>query len=102
LPPRSPGSPARIPYFFDAISPIVEADTIDLSKVFRASRYGKGARTTSTARSARSQYDRFHAALLGAAERRRHEFEKEIVYFEGCLPIEEMARRGRETWRSDR
>jgi len=84
-------------YFFDAISPIVEADTIDLSKVFRASRYGKGGEDYLNCPLSEDEYDRFHAALLGAAEAPTHEFEKEIVYFEGCLPIEEMARRGKET-----
>src|SRR5207247_2433969 len=81
-------------YFFDAISPIVEADTIDMSKVFRASRYGKGGEDYLNCPLSEGEYDRFHAALLGAAEAPTHEFEKEIVYFEGCLPIEEMARRG--------
>jgi len=84
-------------YFFDAISPIVEADTIDLSKVFRASRYGKGGEDYLNCPLSEDEYDRFHAALLGAAEAPTHDFEKEIVYFEGCLPIEEMARRGKET-----
>src|SRR3989442_2345228 len=84
-------------YFFDAISPIVEADTIDLSKVFRASRYGKGGEDYLNCPLSEVEYGRFHAALLGAAEAPTHEFEKEIVYFEGCLPIEEMARRGKET-----
>src|SRR2546422_2034999 len=84
-------------YFFDAISPIVDADTIDLSKVFRASRYGKGGEDYLNCPLTETEYDRFHQALLGAAEAPTHEFEKEIFYFEGCLPIEEMARRGRET-----
>ena len=84
-------------YFFDAISPIIEADTIDMSKVFRASRYGKGGEDYLNCPLSEDEYDRFHAALLGAAEAPTHEFEKEIVYFEGCLPIEEMARRGKET-----
>jgi len=84
-------------YFFDAISPIVDADTIDLSKVFRASRYGKGGEDYLNCPLTETEYNRFHQALLGAAEAPTHEFEKEIFYFEGCLPIEEMARRGRET-----
>jgi methylenetetrahydrofolate--tRNA-(uracil-5-)-methyltransferase len=84
-------------YFFDAISPIVDADTIDLSKVFRASRYGKGGEDYLNCAMSRDEYDRFYEALVGAAEAPTHEFEKEIYYFEGCLPIEEMARRGRET-----
>jgi len=84
-------------YFFDAISPIVEADTIDMAKVFRASRYGKGGEDYLNCPLTHAEYDRFIDALLGAAEAPTHEFEKEIHYFEGCLPIEEMARRGRET-----
>jgi methylenetetrahydrofolate--tRNA-(uracil-5-)-methyltransferase len=84
-------------YFFDAISPIVEADSIDMSKVFRASRYGKGGEDYLNCPLNEVEYDRFHGALLGAAEAPTQEFEKEIFYFEGCLPIEEMARRGKET-----
>ncbi len=84
-------------YFFDAISPIVDADTIDMSKVFRASRYGKGGEDYLNCPLTEEEYDRFYGALLGAAEAPTHEFEREIYYFEGCLPIEEMARRGRET-----
>jgi methylenetetrahydrofolate--tRNA-(uracil-5-)-methyltransferase len=84
-------------YFFDAISPIVDADTIDMSRVFRASRYGKGGEDYLNCPLTEAEYDRFYRALLGAAEAPTHEFEREIYYFEGCLPIEEMARRGRET-----
>jgi methylenetetrahydrofolate--tRNA-(uracil-5-)-methyltransferase len=84
-------------YFFDAISPIVDADTIDMSKVFRASRYGKGGEDYLNCPLTEEEYGRFVNALLGAAEAPTREFEKEIFYFEGCLPIEEMARRGRET-----
>ena len=84
-------------YFFDAISPIVEADTIDAGKVFRASRYGKGGEDYLNCPLTEADYGRFYEALIGAAEAPVHEFEKEIYYFEGCLPIEEMARRGRDT-----
>jgi methylenetetrahydrofolate--tRNA-(uracil-5-)-methyltransferase len=84
-------------YFFDAISPIVEADSIDLDKVFRASRYGKGGEDYLNCPLTETEYDAFHKALLSAAEAPTHDFEKEIFYFEGCLPIEEMARRGRDT-----
>jgi len=84
-------------YFFDAISPIVDADTIDMSKVFRASRYGKGGEDYLNCPLNPEEYDRFFQALIGAAEAPTREFEREIYYFEGCLPIEEMARRGRET-----
>ncbi len=84
-------------YFYDAISPIIEADTIDTSKVFRASRYGKGGEDYLNCPLSEKEYDRFYEALSGASEAPTHEFEKEINYFEGCLPIEEMARRGRDT-----
>ncbi len=84
-------------YFFDAISPIVEADTIDRGKVFPASRYGKGGDDYLNCPMTESEYDRFYGELLSAAEAPTHDFEKSIDYFEGCLPIEEMARRGRET-----
>ncbi|HKN46657.1 MAG TPA: FADH(2)-oxidizing methylenetetrahydrofolate--tRNA-(uracil(54)-C(5))-methyltransferase TrmFO [Candidatus Polarisedimenticolia bacterium] len=84
-------------YFFDAISPIIEADTIDRGKVFLASRYGKGGDDYLNCPLTEAEYDRFHREILGAAEVLAHDFEREIDYFEGCLPIEEMARRGRET-----
>jgi methylenetetrahydrofolate--tRNA-(uracil-5-)-methyltransferase len=88
---------SRYLYFFDAISPIIEADTIDRDRVFAASRYGKGGDDYLNCPLTAAEYDRFYAALLGAAEAPSHPFEKNIPYFEGCLPIEEMARRGRET-----
>jgi methylenetetrahydrofolate--tRNA-(uracil-5-)-methyltransferase len=84
-------------YFFDAISPIIEADTIDRGKVFPASRYGKGGDDYLNCPLSEAEYDRFHGEILGAAEVPAHGFEREVDYFEGCLPIEEMARRGRET-----
>src|SRR5262245_55926798 len=84
-------------YFYDAISPIVDADSIDMSKVFRASRYGKGGEDYLNCPLTEEEYGRFYEALLGASEAPTHDFEKEIFYFEGCLPIEEMARRGRDT-----
>jgi methylenetetrahydrofolate--tRNA-(uracil-5-)-methyltransferase len=86
-------------YFYDAISPIVEADTIDMTRVFRASRYGKGGDDYLNCPLTEKEYDRFHLALIGAAEAPAHDFEAGIRYFEGCLPIEEMARRGRDTLR---
>ena len=85
-------------YFYDAISPIVNADTIDASKVYRASRYGKAADDYINCPMDRDQYDAFYAALLSAESVTLHEFE-EAHYFESCLPIEELARRGRETLR---
>ena len=84
-------------YFYDAISPIIEADTIDRGKVFPASRYGKGGDDYLNCPMTAEEYDRFYHELIHAAEVPSHAFEKEVAYFEGCLPIEEMARRGRET-----
>lgn len=85
-------------YFFDAVSPIVEADSIDLSKVFRASRYGKGDEDYLNCPMDEPTYERFIDAILAADSVPRHEFD-DTGFFEGCLPIEEMARRGRDTLR---
>lgn len=85
-------------YFYDAISPIVNADTIEASKVYRASRYGKAADDYINCPMDRDQYDAFYNALLSAESVALHEFE-EAHYFESCLPIEELARRGRDTLR---
>ncbi len=85
-------------YFFDAVSPILEADSIDLSRVFRASRYGKGDDDYLNCALDEETYNRFLDAILGAAVVPKHDFER-TPFFEGCLPIEEMARRGRDTLR---
>jgi methylenetetrahydrofolate--tRNA-(uracil-5-)-methyltransferase len=85
-------------YFYDAISPIIDADTIDQNLVYRASRYGKAAEDYINCPMDRNQYDAFYSALLTAESVALHEFE-EAHYFESCLPIEELARRGRDTLR---
>src|SRR5499427_8118681 len=85
-------------YFYDAISPIVDAETIDFSKVYRASRYGKASDDYLNCAMNREQYDLFYEALISAESVAVHEFE-EARYFESCLPIEELARRGRDTLR---
>jgi methylenetetrahydrofolate--tRNA-(uracil-5-)-methyltransferase len=85
-------------YFYDAISPIVDAETIDFSKVYRASRYGKAAGDYLNCAMNREQYDAFYEALIAAESVAIHDFE-EAHYFESCLPIEELARRGRDTLR---
>ena len=85
-------------YFYDAISPIVDAETIDTLKVYRASRYGKAADDYVNCPMDRDQYDAFYNALLNAESVALHDFE-EAHYFESCLPIEELARRGRDTLR---
>jgi len=89
-------------YFYDSISPIVCADSIDFSVVFRASRYGKSLDGTDDYLNCpfnKEQYETFVTALLGAASYEAHIEEDKIPYFEGCLPIEEIARRGRDTLR---
>jgi methylenetetrahydrofolate--tRNA-(uracil-5-)-methyltransferase len=85
-------------YFYDAISPIVDADTIDHSKVYRASRYGKAADDYLNCPMDRDEYGAFYGALIEAESVAIHDFE-EAHYFESCLPIEELARRGRDTLR---
>jgi methylenetetrahydrofolate--tRNA-(uracil-5-)-methyltransferase len=109
-------------YFYDAVSPIVLAETIDMTKVFRASRWGRSLRGADTAPAAerptvgvacgvddgegdylncpftREEYERFYAALMAAERAPLHEFD-EPKFFEGCLPIEVMASRGVDTLR---
>jgi methylenetetrahydrofolate--tRNA-(uracil-5-)-methyltransferase len=102
--------------FYDAIAPIVAGESIDAAVVFRASRYGKETMAAAQATSAegaadlagegayvncpfnRDQYEAFLDALVAADQYEGHDFDP-IPYFEGCMPIEEMARRGRETLR---
>ncbi|MEM1383355.1 MAG: methylenetetrahydrofolate--tRNA-(uracil(54)-C(5))-methyltransferase (FADH(2)-oxidizing) TrmFO [Pseudomonadota bacterium] len=90
--------------FFDAIAPIVYADSVDLSRAWFQSRYDKG--ETEEERTAylncpmdRSEYERFVDALLAAPKTEFKDWERDTPYFEGCLPIEVMAERGRETLR---
>jgi methylenetetrahydrofolate--tRNA-(uracil-5-)-methyltransferase len=87
-------------YFFDALSPIVDGETIDCSIAFRAARYGKGGDDYVNCPMTGEEYDRFVDALLAAETVRPHDgLEDEEKYFEGCLPIEVLARRGRDTLR---
>jgi methylenetetrahydrofolate--tRNA-(uracil-5-)-methyltransferase len=85
-------------YFYDAISPIVLADSVDRGRVFRASRYGTGEGDYLNCPFSEEEYGRFFDALLAGREVPLREFE-EPKYFEGCLPVEIMARRGRDTLR---
>src|SRR3954470_6857308 len=85
-------------YFFDSISPVVETDSIDHSKVYMAARYDKGTADYINCPFTREEYDRFYDALVAAESVEEHDWEK-LNYFEGCLPIEEIARRGRDTLR---
>jgi methylenetetrahydrofolate--tRNA-(uracil-5-)-methyltransferase len=83
-------------YFYDAISPIVYGDTVDYSKCFWASRYGKGGDDYLNCPMTEEEYERFYNALISAETVPLKEFEREC-YFEGCMPIEELARRGKKT-----
>jgi len=85
-------------YFYDSISPIVEADSIDMSRVYLAARYNKGTADYINCPFTREEYDRFYDALLSAESVEQRDWEK-LNYFEACLPIEELARRGRDTLR---
>jgi methylenetetrahydrofolate--tRNA-(uracil-5-)-methyltransferase len=84
--------------FYDSISPIVEADSIDREKVYLAARYDKGTADYINCPMNQAEYDGFHEALLTAESVEAKEWEK-LEYFEGCLPIEELARRGKDTLR---
>lgn len=85
-------------YFYDSISPIIEADSIDMNKVYLAARYDKGSADYINCPMSKEEYDRFYDALVTAEAVEEREWEK-LSYFESCLPIEEIARRGRDTLR---
>ncbi len=85
-------------YFYDAISPIVDAETIDYGRVYSASRYNNSAGDYINCPMTSAEYDAFYDALILAESVAMHEFE-EARYFESCLPVEELARRGRDTLR---
>jgi len=85
-------------HFFDAVSPVLEADSIDLTKAFRASRYGKGGDDYLNCPLDEAEYRAFLEALTHAECASVHDFEKEL-FFEGCLPVEVIASRGEDTLR---
>jgi methylenetetrahydrofolate--tRNA-(uracil-5-)-methyltransferase len=85
-------------YFYDAISPIVTCESIDFDVAFRASRYGKGGDDYVNCPLDQAQYERFVDEVLAAEVMPAKSFER-CIYFEGCMPIEEIARRGRDTLR---
>ena len=82
--------------FFDAAAPIVTADSLDMDKVFRASRYGRGTDDYLNCPMTEAEYNAFYDALVGAELAELHDFEKKLV-FEGCLAVEILASRGRQT-----
>jgi methylenetetrahydrofolate--tRNA-(uracil-5-)-methyltransferase len=85
-------------YFYDSISPIVEADSIDMERVYLAARYDKGSADYINSPMTPEEYACFYDALLAAQSVEERDWEK-LNYFESCLPIEEIARRGRDTLR---
>jgi methylenetetrahydrofolate--tRNA-(uracil-5-)-methyltransferase len=85
-------------YFYDSISPIVEAESIDMARVYMAARYDKGSADYINCPMTRDEYEHFLDALLAAQSVEERDWEK-LNYFEACLPIEEIARRGRDTLR---
>jgi methylenetetrahydrofolate--tRNA-(uracil-5-)-methyltransferase len=85
-------------YFYDAISPIVTADSIDMSIAYRAARYGKGGDDYINCPLDARQYDRLVDEIVAAEKMPLKSYER-CIYFEGCMPVEEIARRGRETLR---
>ena len=84
--------------FYDSISPIVDAETIDMERVYFAARWDKGTADYINCPMDRAEYDRYLDALLAAEAAEAKEWEK-LEYFEGCLPLEILARRGRDTLR---
>ncbi|HKM85319.1 MAG TPA: methylenetetrahydrofolate--tRNA-(uracil(54)-C(5))-methyltransferase (FADH(2)-oxidizing) TrmFO [Terriglobales bacterium] len=100
LDPTRAGTPAphNNLYFYDSISPIVEADSINMSKVYLAARYDKGSADYINCPMSKEEYDQFYDALLAAQSVEQKDWEN-LNYFESCLPIEEIARRGRDTLR---
>lgn len=85
-------------HFFDAAAPIVSADSINMDKAFYASRYDKGEAAYINCPFTEEEYNRFWEALIAAEEAELHDFDKgELKVFEGCMPVEVMAKRGRDT-----
>ena len=85
--------------FYDAAAPIVTADSIDRDRVFAASRYGRGTADYLNCPFDKAGYEAFHAALAGAERAPLHDFDGEPSVYEGCMPIEVMAKRGADTMR---
>lgn len=86
--------------FHDAAAPIVTADSIDMSRAFPQSRYGRGEETDYiNCPLNRDQYERFHAALAGAEVVPLRDFDRQPAYYEGCMPVEVLAKRGPDTLR---
>ena len=82
-------------HFYDAAAPIIEKDSIDFSKAYYKSRYDRGEASYINCAMNQEEFDRFYEALTTAECAKMHDFEQ--TYFEGCMPVEEMARRGKKT-----
>lgn len=83
-------------YFFDAQAPIVEASSIDMNKAYFKSRYDKGEASYLNCAMNEEEYDRFYNELVNAKMADMHEFDKDLKVFEGCMPVEVMAQRGKD------
>ena len=86
-------------HFFDAVAPIVDAESINMDVAFFASRYNKGDADYINCPMTREQYDAFYNALVTAEEAQLKDFDKDLKVFEGCMPVEVMAKRGYDTLR---
>ena len=85
--------------FYDAVAPIVTAESLDYDKVFAASRYGRGEADYLNCPFNKEEYENFHAALIAAERAPLHDFDGDLTVYEGCMPIEVMAARGADTIR---
>lgn len=85
--------------FYDAVAPIVTAESLDYDKVFAASRYGRGEADYLNCPFNKEEYEAFHTALIGAERAPLHDFDGDLTVYEGCMPIEVMAARGADTIR---
>lgn len=85
--------------FYDAVAPIVTAESLDYDKVFAASRYGRGEADYLNCPFNKEEYETFHAALIAAERAPLHDFDGDLTVYEGCMPIEVMAARGADTIR---
>ncbi len=85
--------------FFDASAPIVDAQSIDHDRVYALSRYGKGEASYLNCPFSKEEYEIFYDALIHAEEAKLHDFDRDLKVFEGCMPVEVMAKRGVDTLR---
>ncbi|MDD6320227.1 MAG: methylenetetrahydrofolate--tRNA-(uracil(54)-C(5))-methyltransferase (FADH(2)-oxidizing) TrmFO [Oscillospiraceae bacterium] len=85
--------------FYDAVAPIVTAESLDMDKIFAASRYGRGEADYLNCPFSKAEYEAFHAALTAAERAPLHDFDGDLTVYEGCMPIEVMAGRGADTMR---